>query len=290
MDFFHSVIYSFGTAGTGGFGIDNFIEGGAVGFGQYTRYTQYVVAIFMLMFSVNFTIYYLLLLGKVKDVLKNEELRWFIVIVVLAIFFLILNIYHLYDTFEEVFRYSLFTTATIISTTGFANVDHTLWPTTAKMIIVVLMIIGGCAGSTAGGIKVTRLVILIKSSFKKISQMVNPKKVEVLIIDGKPVDEGTIDAVQTYIIFYILIFLTCGIIVSISLYNGTAVDLVTAFSASLTCINNVGPGLSTLIGPTGSFTGFAWYAKLALSFEMIAGRLELFPFFILFNPKIWLKR
>lgn len=288
MDFFHSVIYSFGTAGTGGFGIDNF-NGEAVGFGQYTHYTQYVVSIFMLIFSVNFTIYYLILIGKFKDVLRNEEFRWFFIIVIIAIGLLMLNIYKLYNSFEETFRYSLFTTATIISTTGYANIDHTLWPTTAKLIVCALMVIGGCAGSTAGGIKVTRLVILFKSSIKKIGKMLNPNKVEILMVDGKPVDDSTTEAVQSYFIIYVLIFMICGLVVSTGTNHGEEIDMVTAISASLTCINNVGPGLTQIIGPVGSFSGFTWYAKLLLSLEMIAGRLELFPVIILFNPKTWLR-
>lgn len=278
MQFFNSVIYSLGTAGTGGFSMDaNGLEG-------YSNYSQYVIAIFMLLFGVNFSIFYLILIGSWKEVFKNEELKAYIIMVVCAVLIVTINIYSIYQNVETSFRQALFQVASIISTTGYSSTNFDLWPTMSKIILILIMISGACAGSTAGGVKITRIIIVIKSSLRKIKNMVSPRKVEIIKVDGKPLDENVIDSVQSYIVVYIIIFLLCSLLISIDNF-----DFISNMTASLTCISNVGPGFGK-VGPLGSFAEFSWFSKFVLSLEMIAGRLELFPLLILFNPSAWTRR
>ena len=294
MTLFNSFIYMFGCAGTGGFGIDNPVltESGEliVGLSLYTKYSQYVISIYMTLFSLNFTIFYLLIIGKIKDVFANEEIKWFFGIYFVSIGLLMLSLIKVYTNIEELFRYSLFTTATIMSTTGYGNVDFTSWPLISRCIIVILTIIGGCAGSTAGGIKVSRLIILVKSLINKIRQLINPRKVKAINVDGKPVNDEVVSSVYSYMIFHILIVVICGVLVSIDWFYNHDLTLADCFSASLTCISNVGPGVTKLIGPAGGFSSFSNLSKFILSLERIAGRLEIFPLIILLNPKVWKSR
>lgn len=278
MEFFNSVIYALGTAGTGGFSMDaNGLEG-------YSNYSQYVIAIFMLLFGVNFSIFYLILIGSWKDVFKNEELKVYILMVVAAVIIVSINIYSIYQNTETAFRQALFQVASIISTTGYSSANFDTWPTMSKIILVFVMITGACAGSTAGGVKITRIIIVIKSSLRKIKNMVSPRKVEIIKVDGKPLDERVIDSVQSYIVVYIIVFLLVSLLISIDNF-----DFLSNMTASLTCISNVGPGLGK-VGPVGSFSEFSWFSKFVLSLEMIAGRLELFPLLILFSPRAWTRR
>lgn len=278
MNFFNSLVYSIGTAGTGGFSIH------ADGIGYFSAYSQYVIAIFMIIFGINFSLFYLILIGNAKTALKNEELRWYLCIIVIAVTCITINIYSICQNFEEAFRHSLFQVATIISTTGYSTVNFDLWPTFAKSMLLLVMFTGGCAGSTAGGMKMSRIVLIAKSSQKKIKNMISPRKVETICMDGKPVSEATIDGVQSYTILYFVILIICAIIISLDGF-----DVLTNITASLTCISNVGPGLN-MVGPAGTFKEFSNFSKFILSIEMIAGRLELFPILVLFYPKTWKRR
>lgn len=278
MNLFASIIYSLGSAGTGGLAIDS------ASVGAYGAYSQYVIAIFMLIFSINFTIYYYILIKNFKDIFNNEELKWYLVIVALSIVFVFISIYPKYETVEEVFRHSFFQVVSVVSTTGFATVDYALWPALALVVIFILMFMGACAGSTAGGIKCSRVVILVKSAINKIKLMINPRKVEVIKMDGKVLPNETVDSVQSFIIVYFLVFFLCSLIVAADPSIGD--DFSASITASLTCISNVGAGFSSL-GPAKNFANLNWFTKFVLSLEMIAGRLELFPLLILFNPKTW---
>lgn len=287
MTAFNSIIYTLGTAGTGGFAMDpQSLE-------FYAPYSQYVIAVFMLIFGVNFSLYYLILIGNIKEVFRNEELKWYIAIVGIAVALFCVNTFKIYDTFEETFRTALFQVASIISTTGYSTTGYSTywsmdnyviiggWPVFSQILIFILMFFGACAGSTAGGLKITRINILVKSMLKKIKNIINPRKVEVLHIDKRAVDNKTVEVVQNYFALYIIIFLLCALIISV---DGN--DVLTNLSASLSCINNVGPGLNQ-VGPYGSFSIFSPFSKVILSLEMIAGRLELFPLLVLFSPKTW---
>ena len=285
MDLFRSMIYSFGTAGTGGFGID------AGGLEHFASSTQYIIATFMLIFAINFSIFYLILIGNFKEVFKNEELRTFFIIVIVSIIIITFNVYTTFKdtvfqyTFEESFRHAYFQVASIISTTGYSTVNFITWPSTSIMILILLTFIGACAGSTAGGLKIARLNILSKSMVQKIRNMISPRRVETIKIDGKSINNEAVRSVESYFTIYIIILLVCTLLVSIDGF-----DFTTNFTASLTCLNNVGPGYSSIIGPYGSFSEFSWFSKLVLTFEMITGRLEIFPILILFSRRTWKKR
>lgn len=275
MNFFNSLIYSLGTAGTGGFAIHS------TGLEFFLPYTQYVIAIFMLLFGVNFTLYYLILIGNIKTTLMNEELRWYIAIVVIAVTIITINIFSIYQNFEYSFRQALFQVASIISTTGYSSIDFNLWPSLSKTVIIILMVSGAMAGSTAGGVKVTRINLLTKSSVIKVKNIMSPRKVEVLTQDGKPISSKTIESIQSFFIIYIIVFIICTLLISIDNFS-----IETNITASLSCISNIGPGLGE-VGPYGSFAGYSNFSKFILSIEMIAGRLELFPLLTLFSPKTW---
>lgn len=285
MTLFNSMIYSFGTAGTGGFSIDN----GCLE--TYARSTQYIVATFMLIFAINFSMFYLILVGNLKEVFRNEELRSFLIIVFVSVAFITFNIYISFKntlsqlSFEEAFRYAYFQVSSIISTTGFSTIDFIKWPAASIMVLILLTFTGACAGSTAGGLKITRLITLAKSMYIRIKNMISPRKVEVVKIDGKPMSTESVNAVESYLVVYMSVLLLCTFLIS---FDGF--DFATNFTASLTCISNVGPGYTAIIGPYGSFAGFSNFSKFILSLEMITGRLEFFPILVLFSPKTWKKR
>ncbi len=284
MNLFNSIIYSLGTAGTGGFSAH------AAGFAEFSKYSQYVVSIFMLIFGINFTMFYLLLIRNVKEIGKNDELKVYGIIVVISVAIICANIYPLYKNFEESFRLSLFQVAAIISTTGFSSANFDNWPALSKTIIIIIMCFGACAGSTAGGLKLSRATILFKSAVSKVKKLVHPRKVETIYMDGKPLSDATIETVQGYFVVYMMIFIVCTILISLYNPNIKELDLVTCFTSSLTCISNVGPALGPIAGPTGNFAAFSSFSKFILSIEMIVGRLELFPILLLFSPNTWKKR
>ena len=283
MNVFHSLIYSLGTAGTGGFSAH------ADGLASFTAYSQYIISIFMIVFGINFSMFYLLLIKNVKDVYKNTELKVYIVTVILSVLIICFNIYPQVGNVEETFRLSLFKVASIISTTGYATVDFNTWPILSKVILLMLLCFGACAGSTAGGFKMSRVVILFKSAVAKVKKLVRPRKVEVVYMDSKPLSEATVDSVMGYFVVYVLVFIVCTVLISIYNPNMPNIDLETTITSSLTCLNNVGPGLGSIVGPAGNFSSYSNFSKLVLTLEMIAGRLELFPILLLFSPNMWRK-
>lgn len=278
MGIYEALIYSFGTAGTGGFAIS------PISVEIYSAYYQYVIAVFMFIFGVNFTVYYLMFLGKFKEIVKMEELRWYLVVALSSVILITISIFKVYNNFEQAFRLSLFQTGSIMSTTGYSTANFDLWPSFSKGILLALMIVGACAGSTAGGLKFTRLIILIKSTKNKIVSMINPRKVQTIKLDGKPVSESTVEGVHSFSMAYIIVTVLCAFLVSIDGY-----DVLTNITASIACISNIGPGLS-LVGPYGSYAIFSNFSKVILSLEMIAGRLEIFPLLLLFMPRTWINK
>ena len=280
MDLFNSICITLGTAGTGGFSVLN------SGCAAYSIYSQYVISIFMILFGINFTLFYLLLIGKFKSVWKNEELRTYITLVLGSTFFIAITLFVKkipeYSNFEECFRHSLFQVASIVSTTGYVTTDYSLyWPPVCLMVIILLMLTGPCAGSTGGGIKISRINLLFKSIVQKVRTMINPRKVELIKDSGQIVDDEVVKGAEIFIILYVALLFFVTFVIS---FDGF--DLVTNFTATLSCISNVGPGLN-VVGPTGNFSGFSNFSKFILSLTMITGRLELFPMIALFVPRTW---
>ena len=276
MNVFEALTTTFGTAGTGGFGVMNDSMAG------YSPYVQWVVTAFMLLFSVNFSCYYLLLIGRVKEVF-NAELSRFLIVVSTAILVLTLNVRGLFDTVGEAIRHVAFTVASLISTTGFATVDFDAWPELSRTLLVMIMFIGACAGSTGGGLKISRLMILIRGAFNEVGSLIHPRRVKKVTIDHHTVDPEVVRATNVYRMWYVLIFVASVILISFDDH-----DLITNFTAVTATINNIGPGLGK-VGPTGNFAFFSIPSKLVLIFDMLAGRLELFPMIVLFAPATWKK-
>lgn len=275
MDLFGAVNTAFATAGTGGFGFKN------DSFASTTAAQQIIVTVFMLVFSINFNSYYLILKLKFKDAF-NSEVRMFLIIVFAAIAIITVNIMDTH-AFGDALRHAAFTVASLISTTGFATENFDLWPELSKTVLILVMFIGACAGSTGGGIKVSRIVILFKGMARELRTLIHPRQVKKITIDSRPVDHEVTRSVNAYMATYILVFVISLIIVSFESY-----DLVTNFTAVTAAISNVGPGFS-LVSPASNFSFFSPLSKLVLTFDMLAGRLELFPMLILFSPSTYKK-
>ena len=284
--FFHALLTSFGSAGTGGFGfIPNSME-------YFTPFAQYTISIFLLLFGVNFTLYFLILIGKIKDVFRSEELKTYVSMVVVAvgIIFAALLINGTLKTnssdilnVEEAFRHSLFQTASIITTTGFTTQNFDLWPQIAKVVFVLLMFTGAMAGSTAGGMKISRIVIAFKGIYVKIRKLINPRYVPKTKFEGKTLEEKTTNDVFAFITLYIFILLGVTFVLS---FDGHG--FFSDFSATLACISNIGPGFD-FVGPYASFADYNYFSKILLTLTMLIGRLEILPVFILFSPRAWKK-
>ena len=279
MPLFDSCIHAFGSAGTGGFSNRN-LSVGAYG----NAYFDVVIGVFMLLFGVNFNLYYFLLIKRFKDVFHSEELRAYLGIVAAAVIAIAVDILHIYGSVGKSLRYAFFQVSSIITTTGFATADFNTWPTFSKGILMVLMFIGACAGSTGGGVKVARVVILVKSSLADMRKMLHPNAIATVRFEGKPLTERSVRGVHVFISVYVLVFA-----VSFLLLTLEGFDLVTTFTALAACINNIGPGLE-VVGPMGNYAQFSPWAKLLLSFNMLVGRLEIFPMLLLFAPSIWKRR
>ena len=277
MTLFEALTLSFGTAGTGGFGILN------SSFANYTPYIQYVVAIFMILFGIDFSVYYLIIMRKFRLVLKSEEFKAYIGIILVSSLIICLNCASLFENLAISFRHAFFQVGSIITTTGFTTVDFDKWPEFSKTIIVILMFIGACAGSTGGGIKVSRVMILLKSIVKEIKIAAHPKRVYKTTMNGKIVEHETVRAVNVFMVAYIAIYVASMLIISID-----NMDFTTNFTAVAATINNIGPGLAG-VGPTQTFGAFSWLSKLVFIFNMIVGRLEIFPVLILFSLPTWKK-
>ena len=278
MSLFDSVCHAFGTAGTGGFGIKN------DSFGSYSPYLQNVTTVFMILFGVNFSCYYLLLIKQWKGVFKDEELRLYLSIILGSILLITLDLRGYYGTLEETVRHAAFQVGSIITTTGYATTDFDLWPSFSKTILLCLMVVGASAGSTGGGLKVGRLLLLLKGLRRNIRQMLNPRKVEVIRNNGSAVDEKILDNTNAYLAAYILIVFIVFAIISLDGFS-----IGTNFSAVLCTFNNIGPGLEA-VGPTCNFGVYSSLSKLVLSWAMLAGRLEIFPMLVLFSRSTWKKR
>ena len=299
--FFISLLTTFGSAGTGGFGaIPCSLE-------LFSPFSQYAVSIFLLLFGCNFTLYYLLLIGKIKSVLKSEELRAYGAMIVIAVFLVFMSLTGRFGavaqsyTGEEAFRHSLFQVASILTTTGYSTTDFGVWPELAKSVLVILMLMGAMAGSTAGGIKTSRIVIAVKGLGVKVRRLINPRFVPKTKIEGKPLEEKTVNDVFAYLSLYFFILLLVTFLLSFDPINGQNVVITSSagqysvqhgilsnITATISCLSNIGPGLEA-VGPYSSFAGYGVFSKLLLSLTMMVGRLEILPVLILFSPRSWKK-
>lgn len=277
MPLFDALTISFGTAGTGGFGIKNDSMAG------YSPYIQNVITVFMILFGINFNFYFLLLLRKFRRAAAMEEVHWYLIIIACAITVIGFNVRDMYDSLGEAFRQAAFQVGSIITTTGYSTTDFDLWPAASKTILVMLMFVGACAGSTGGGIKVSRFAILLKTVRKEIKRLMHPQSIGKVSMDGKVIPHETVRSTNVYMATYVIIFAFSILLVSFNEY-----DLTTNFTAVAATFNNIGPGLSK-VGPVQNFSIYSNGAKLVFIFDMLAGRLEIFPFLITFTRDAWRK-
>lgn len=279
MPVFDSICHAMSTAGTGGFGLKN----NSIVYYNST-YIDVVLTISMLLFGINFNMYYFLITKRLKDVFKNTELRVYLLIILIATILITIEIYPIYENVFTSLRFSSFQVVSIITSAGFATADYCQWSMLSQTILVILMFIGGCAGSTSGGLKVQRFIIMFKSAKKSIKQTLNPKSINIVTSDDKFLDISIVHGVHAYLIIYLGFFLVSLLLISLN-----NVDFSTSFTAVTTCINNIGPGLAR-VGPTENFSFFSNLSKIVLSIDMLLGRLECFPIIILFSPAIWRKK
>lgn len=279
MPFFDSVCHAMGTAGTGGFGIKN------AGVAYYnSAYIDGVITVMMILFGVNFNIFYFMLIRRFKDVFKNLELRVYLIILAVSTLLIGINIYPIYNSAGESFRYSVFQVASIMTTTGFATADYNLWPTFSQMILVMLMLIGACAGSTGGGFKVQRLIIIFKNVTMYFKKLLHPKSVNLVTSEDKAMDADTVHGVNCYLGIYLLLMLSSMLLVSVDNQ-----DFATSVTSVIACFNNIGPGVNG-VGPMENFSFFSDFTKCVLTLDMLLGRLECLPIMILFIPAVWKKK
>lgn len=278
LPWYDSFITAFGTAGTGGF------SNRAASVGAYgSPAVEMLVAVFMVLFGINFNVYFFMLIRHFKEAFACEEMRVYLGVIAVSTALIAGNIFHLYGNVWQALRYSFFQVASIITTTGYATTDFNLWPTFSKAILVLLMFFGACAGSTGGGIKISRIVIMCKTARQDLMRVLHPHAVTTVRFEGKPLDEKTVFGVRTYMNIYLLIFVLSTMITAIDQF-----DLITTFTAVASCLNNIGPGLE-VVGPMGSFADFSPLVKIVLSFDMLLGRLEIFPMLVMFAPSTWLR-
>lgn len=278
MSLFDSLIYAFGTAGTGGFGIK------ADSIESYSPYLQWVITVFMMIFGVNFNLYYLIITKKVRSVFRSEELWTYIGIGLVSTVLIAIDISDMYSSVAETVRLSSFQVATIITTTGYATADFNLWPDLSKTILLLLMFIGSCAGSTAGGFKISRVILLFKMIKREIKSLLHPRAVGVVKFEGKKVDDPVLKSLSAYFAIYIACFVAIFLLISFDGY-----DIVTNFSASAACFNNIGPGLAA-VGPAANYAGYSVFSKLVLSLAMLLGRLEIYPILFVMSRHAWSKK
>nr|WP_297573166.1 TrkH family potassium uptake protein [uncultured Peptostreptococcus sp.] len=280
MPFIDSLTNSFSTAGTGGF----CMKADSIGFYD-SAYIDGVVTVFMILFGINFNLFYLVLLKNFKRIFKSEELRTYIKIIAVAIALITWNIHGMYGGVLKSFRYASFQVATIITTTGFMTADFNLWPTFSKAILLSLMIIGACAGSTGGGVKVSRVLITFKYIKSEIKKVIQPRSISNITMDEKLIDDTMTKNISAYLLIYLVIMAVSFILITLNEF-----DIETSLTSVVTCLNNVGPGLGNLVGPTGNFSTFSPFSKLVLTLDMLLGRLEIFPILFLFSPRIFKRR
>ena len=278
MPVFDAVCTALGTAGTGGFGIKN------DSLASYSPYIQNVTTVFMFLFGVNFGCYYLILLGQFRSVLKDEELWLYLLLIAVSIGLLVLNLKDYYATLGETIRHAAFQVGSIMSTSGFATTDFNEWPGFSKGIMVTLMFVGACAGSTCGGMKLARIMLIFKSLRRNIRQVMHPRTVQVVRTSGRVVDEKVLDNTNGYLAAYMIILILSCLLISLDGHTFT-----TNVTAVITCFNNVGPGLE-MVGPTGNFSAFSDFSKIVLIIDMLAGRLEIFPILVLLTRSTWKRR
>lgn len=278
MSLFDSVLHSFATAGTGGFGI----KGDSIA--SYSPYLQWVIAAFMFLFGINFNIYYLLLVRRFRSVLKSTETWCYIAICLISVSIITGNIYSIYGNLPDSVRASAFQVASLVTTTGFSTADFNLWPGLSKGILLILMFIGGCAGSTAGGLKVSRVVMMIKMIRREFMKMIHPRSVSAVRIEGKKVDDTTLNGVNVYFALYMVIYFAVFLLLCLEPF-----DFETNFTAVAACYNNIGPGFGA-VGPMGSFSGYSAFSKIVLSATMLLGRLEIYPLLFALIPSTWTKK
>ena len=278
MPLFDSLTTTFGTVGTGGFGIKN------DSIASYSPAIQITITVFMILSGINYTAYFYILTGKLKDFFKIEEVRWYLAIILGSVGIITWNIRSFYPTLGDTVRHAFFQVGSIITTTGYATTDFDLWPALSKTLLVTLMFIGACAGSTSGGIKVSRILILLKTIRKELSLIIHPRQVKKIRMDGHPVDHETLRSANVFLVVYFVLLLTSMLLISVDEF-----DFTTNFTSVVTMLNNIGPGLN-LVGPTQNFSIFSPFSKFILMFDMLAGRLELFPMMILLMPSTWKRK
>ena len=279
MPLYDALVSTFATAGTGGFSVKN-----ASIAGYDSPYAEYVISVFLLLFSINFNLYFFILLRNIKPIFKNEELRWFLGIVAASVIAVAVNIRNMYPTVEEIIRKALFQVASIISTAGFSTADFDRWPELSRSILVCLMLIGACAGSTGGGIKVSRLIILLKSARCEVSRMMHPRSVNRVKLEGKTIDDEVLHNTLIFFVMYMLIVAVSTLLVA----SFDECDFTTNLTAVIACMGNIGPGLGK-VGPMGNFSEFSALSKIVLTLDMLIGRLEIFPIIMVFTPETWKK-
>ena len=277
MSLYEALGHAFSTAGTGGFSTN---AGSIGGFGS--RYIETVITVFMFLFGVNFNLYFLILIGHGKEALKNEELHWYLAIIFGGALLLSLGTRKIFGSFGLALHQAFFNIGALLSTTGFGTVDFTEWPEYCKWFLMFLMFCGGCAGSTGGGIKLSRLMILGKWEVSELRQMIRPRSVVRVQLDGKRVERSTVKAAATFFTLYMALLLLFSFLVSLD-----GVDIATSFTAALSCLSNIGPGMTRAIGPAGNFAFFSDRTKLLLSLAMLLGRLEIYPILVLLSPRTW---
>ena len=287
LPLYDSVIHAFGTASTGGF---SNLGAGVAGYDSV--YVDVVITVFMFLFSLNFNLYFLILLGKVRSVLRSEELRVFSAVVLFSMLAIALNLVvtmrDTYETFGEALRYAAFQTVSVISTTGFVTADFSVWPAFSQTLLMVLMFIGGCAGSTAGGLKVSRVILLFKSGLREMRRALSPREIAPVKLDGKLTDNTVVTGVQRYLVLYLIVFAVSAILVAIANPHLTSTSpasyTIEPVTGVISCLNNVGPALGVAFS---SYADFSLFSKVILTFDMLAGRLELLPMLVLFTPAAW---
>ena len=277
MDLFESIVHTFGSAGTGGFGIKSDSVGG------YSSYSQIVIAVFMLLFGVNFNLYFLVVIGRFKTVLKSTELWAYLGIAATAVCVITVNIYSLYGSVGESLRNAFFQTSSIMTTTGYSSVDFDLWPSLSKAVLLLLMCFGSCAGSTAGGLKISRVVILFKLILVEVKRMLHPRAVTSVKFEDKAVDKQTLDSVAIYFAVYVLCMIAAFLMICYEPFG-----FESNFTAVIATFNNIGPGFDK-VGPMGGFGDYSSFSKIVFSFSMLCGRLEIFPLIIALSPSTWKK-
>ena len=278
MPLFDSVCHAMGAAGTGGFSIKN------AGIGYYdSAYIEGVITVSMFLFGVNFSLYFFMLIRRFKEVWKNTELKVYMTVIAIATVVIMLNIMPVYDSVGKSVRYSIFQVVSIMTSTGYGTADFCTWPMLSQMILIILMFVGACAGSTGGGFKVQRFIIMFKSAKKYLKKLVHPKSVNIVKSDDKTMDVETVHGVQNYLIIYLALMMVSLLLLAIN-----NKDFGTTFTSVVTCINNIGPGINE-VGPTANFGHYSDFSKYVLSFDMLLGRLECLPLVILVSPSVWRK-